>query len=181
MDSRITGLMTKWILCLFFAAACTVSQADVKGYMQLHGQNQGDIEGDCTLPGREGFIEVHEVTHLVEVPIDQATGQITGSRQHKPLVVRKRTEKSSPKICQALTSGERCRVELRLFRTLENGQEQHYYTIVLEDALVAAYHPATLADDDHLHEEVAFVYRQITWTYVPEGIEAQDDIGGLSP
>ncbi|MBD3241920.1 MAG: type VI secretion system tube protein Hcp [Chitinivibrionales bacterium] len=163
------------LACLVLAVAVTTSYSALNAYMRVQGQAQGVIEGECTRTGLENWIEVSSVTHLVEIPRDTHTGLPTGQRVHKPLVVRKRTGKSSPKLCQAVVTGEHCVVEIRLFRMSEAGSEEHYYTVKLEDAIIVDYHPQTLSDDTVLHEEVAFTYSKITWTYEPDGIQTVDD------
>ncbi len=179
VNSRRWKLVVRWA-CVLVAAAVGTAYSALDVYMRIEGQNQGVIEGESTRPGLENWIEVEEITHLVEVPIDEQTGLPTGARMHRPFVVGKCLGKSSPKLCQAIAANELCQVELRFFRQTLAGDE-HYYTIRLEDVLLIDYHPITPVDDDVVHEKVAFTYQRIVWTYEPDGIEAQDDLGGASP
>jgi len=151
-------------------------------YLTLEGANQGKMEGDVKQKGREKSILVYEVEHSIEIPRDTLTGMPTGQRLHKPFSITKHLDKASPLIMQAVTSGEHMKTfELKYFRINEKGQEEHYYTVKLENAIIVTtrqYKPLTfLAENKPYHdmEVVSFSYEKITVTYVPDGIEAEDD------
>lgn len=151
-------------------------------YMSLEGANQGGIMGDCTQAGREDMILVYDVRHEIEIPRDTHTGLPTGQRIHHPLAITKHIDKSSPQLMQACSSGEQLtNVELQFFRINDAGQEEHYYTIKLERAIIVQmknYKPMTFLPENkpyHDMEEVWFTYEKIIWTCVTDGIEAEDD------
>lgn len=151
-------------------------------YMTLEGQNQGKIEGDCDQSGREGAIVLYAIEHDIEIPRDTHTGLPTGQRIHHPLKVTKHFDKATPQLYQACTSGEQFKeVEIKYFRINEKGQEEHYFTIKLENAIlvsVQAYKPLTiLAENKPYHDmqTLQFTYSKIIWTYEPDGIETEDD------
>jgi len=151
-------------------------------HMTLEGQKQGKIEGSCDVRGREGTILVQGFKHEVCIPRDPQTGLPTGKRVHNPLTIVKLFDKASPKLYRALTSGEHMKtVELKLYRIDPSGKEEHYFTTKLEDAIVVSIRPwmsNSLAEntDRYFHmEEVSFTYRKVIWTWVPDGIEADDD------
>ncbi|MEK7397549.1 MAG: type VI secretion system tube protein TssD, partial [Candidatus Poribacteria bacterium] len=75
-------------------------------HMTLTGTNQGAIEGSCEMQGREGTILCEGLEHEVYIPRDIQTGLATGKRVHKALTIIKVFDKSSPKLYQALTTGE---------------------------------------------------------------------------
>jgi len=150
-------------------------------YLTLTGKNQGPIEGDCKQRGREGSILVYAVDHEVEIPRDMHTGLPTGQRIHKPLVVTKHIDKSSPSLMQACTSGEQfSEVVLKFFHITDTGTEEHYYTIRLENAIIVKMRnskPLTFLEENkpyHDMEEVQFTYEKIIWTAVVDGVEAED-------
>ena len=151
-------------------------------YLQVTGTNQGAIEGDCTQTGHENTILVYEFEHEIEIPRDSLTGLPTGQRVHRPLVITKHIDGASPKLNQACVSGEQLtEVILEFYRISERGIEEHYYTIKLERAIVVnmrSHKPMTLIEETkplHDMEIVSFTYEKIIWTYVPDGIEAEDD------
>ena len=71
--------------------------------------------------------------------------------------------------------------ELDFIRINEKGQEELYYTITLENAIIVAIHhekPLTFLDQNkpyHDMEEVSFTYEKITWSHKVANKEAVDD------
>lgn len=149
--------------------------------MQVEGEKQGKIEGSSQISGREGQILIQAVTHTIEIPRSPQTGLPTGKRVHLPMTVTKEVDKSSPKLYQALTSGEGLKsVVLDFFRISPEGKEEKYYTTKLENAIVVgirAWIPNCLdpsfSQFGHM-EDVSFSYEKITETWLKDGIEAQD-------
>ncbi|AZE54613.1 Secreted protein Hcp [Pseudomonas synxantha] len=160
-------------------------------YMTLEGSKQElitagtfteDSVGNIYQQGHEDQILVQAFDHQVIIPRDPQSGQPTGQRVHKPLMITKVFDKSSPLIFTASTSGERlgkCRLEW--YRTSAQGQQEHYYTIELEDAIIVdvktrmpnCQDPA-MAHFTHL-EDVYFTYRKIIWTHEISGTTESDD------
>ena len=152
------------------------------GYLYLEGNNQGQIEGDCVQKDREGAIVVYAFEHEIEIPKDTHNGLPTGQRIHKPFTIVKKFDSASPKVMQACTSGEQLASwELKLFRINDKGQEEHYYTIKLNESVIVKSNyetPLTFLDENkpyHNMENISFSYSSITHIYEPKGIEAQDD------
>ena len=101
-------------------------------YLMLEGQNQGKIEGSTKIQGHDGKILVQAVEHLVDIPKNPQTGLPAGKRVHQGITLTKEVDKSSPKLFQALTSGEQMKsVVLEFYRISPKGTEEKYYTIVL--------------------------------------------------
>lgn len=151
-------------------------------YLTATGEKQGTIEGSCDQTGREGTILCQAFDHTIAIPRDPQTGQPSGLRVHNPMEVIKFFDKATPKLYQALCSGERFSdVTLKWYRIDKAGIEEHYYTIVLEDAIVVtmnAWVPNCLDPqfESYGHmEKTAWTYRKIRWTWEPDGIESEDD------
>ncbi|EIP85399.1 hcp protein [Burkholderia humptydooensis MSMB43] len=150
-------------------------------YLTLEGETQGNIEGSCAIAGHENKILVQGVEHKIEIPKNLQTGLPTGPRIHGPMMLTKEIDKSSPKLAQALTSGEHMKsVVLEYWRINKDGKQEHYYTVKLENAIlmeIRSWTPNCLVLDNkelsHM-EDVSFTYEKITWTYVLDGIEAED-------
>ena len=68
----------------------------LNAHLKLVGQKQGQIKGSVTQKGREDSILVHAYSHEILFPHDLATGQSSGKRQHKPLVIVKDVDRSTP-------------------------------------------------------------------------------------
>lgn len=151
-------------------------------YCWLEGEKQGKIDGSCDQTGREKSILVQALEHNVYIPRNPQNGQPSGQRVHNPLKITKFFDASSPKLFQALTSGERMKsVELRFYRIDKTGLEEHYYTIKLEEAIIVGITPwipncldPSKESLQHM-EDVEFTYRKIIWTHEVDGIESEDD------
>ncbi|WP_297845505.1 Hcp family type VI secretion system effector [Pseudomonas sp.] len=160
-------------------------------YLSITGTKQGLITkeaftaksvGNIYQEGHEDQILVQAFAHQIIIPRDPQSGQPTGQRVHKPLMITKIFDRSSPLIFSALTSGEmltKCRLEW--FRTSSSGAQEHYYTIELEDALIVdvSSRMPNCQDPSQSHfthlEDVYFTYRKITWTHEVSGTSGSDD------
>jgi type VI secretion system secreted protein Hcp len=150
-------------------------------HLTLEGEKQGKIEGSCEMGGREGTILVYELHHNIHMPRDPHSGLPTSKRVHEPFTIVKMIDKSSPKLFQALCTGEHMKnVNLKFYRITKQGTEEHYYSTTLEDAIVVSFQPTipttlTAANDPFGHMElVSFTYKKIKMTWEPTGIEAED-------
>jgi type VI secretion system secreted protein Hcp len=151
-------------------------------HLTLAGEKQGQIQGSCDQVGREGTVLVQAMHHEVYIPRDLQTGLAKGKRVHGALTITKEFDKSSPKLYQALTSGEHLKhVEVKWYRINKDGVEEHYFTTRLEDAIIVSVKPsmANCLEErngvfGHM-EEVSFTYRKIIWTWEPDGVETSDD------
>jgi type VI secretion system secreted protein Hcp len=154
----------------------------LNAYLKLKGQKQGEIKGSVTQKGREGSIEVIAVSHEIVSPRDPASGQATGKRMHKPLVITKELDKSSPLLYAALASNETMKEwTLTFYRPDKGGKEVASYTITLTNAMIAGIQ-FVMPNNKHAdlmklmeYEEVEFVYEKIQWTWLDGGITAVDD------
>lgn len=160
-------------------------------YLTVEGQNQGaitagtftqDSVGNVYQEGHEDEILVQAFDHNVTVPTDPQSGQPTGQRVHKALTITKVFDKSSPLLYTALSSGEKLTsCIIKWFRTSADGQQEHYFTTELEDAIIVdiksymhnCQDPA-MAHFTHL-EDVSFSYRKITWSHEVAGTSGSDD------
>ena len=151
------------------------------GFLTLEGTNQGKMEGDCTQKGREKTILVYAVDHEIEIPRDTHTGLPTGQRIHKPLTITKHTDPATPLLFQACATGEQMKKwQLDYYHINEKGQEELYYQVTLENAIVVNirhYKPDTLNEANKPYkdmEEVSFTYEAITWEHKVANKTAQD-------
>ncbi len=119
--------------------------------------------------------------HKVEIPKDTHTGLPTGQRIHHPLTVMKAKDVSSPKLFAACCKGEQVDVELDFYRIKPTGEEELYYKITINDAVIVEMQENTpttfLAENKPYHdmENVSFTYSKITWSYTDGNIEYVDD------
>ena len=154
------------------------------------GNTQGAIEGfgswagEDDVEGREGSSIIYQLDHSITIPRNPGTGLPSGQRVHHPLRVIKRIDSATPKLFQALCSGEHfSEVVFKWYRVDAEGggYQQHFFTTTLEDAILVEmkdWFPITVdASKDQYPqcEDLAFTYRKIRWTWEVDGIEAQDD------
>jgi type VI secretion system secreted protein Hcp len=159
----------------------------LNAYLKLTGQKQGDIKGSVTQKGREGKIMVIAVTHEVFSPRDQVSGLPTGKRQHRPFIITKELDKSTPLLFSALVNNENISSwELQFFTphiqagTGAAGMEVNHYTVRLTNASIMDIKSVMLNNKNFElakfaeYEEVAFTYQKIQWTWVDGNIIAED-------
>ncbi|MFP4049994.1 MAG: Hcp family type VI secretion system effector [Desulfovermiculus sp.] len=151
-------------------------------YMKVKGKNQGEIKGDCAQGGdKKDTMLIYQVDHMVEIPKDTHTGLPTGQRIHHPFTVTKHKDQASPKLFNACCNGEQCDVQIDSYRIKDDGTEEKYFTIKLEQAILVnmrEYTPLTFLPDNkpyHDMEDVSMTYSKITWTYNDGNIEYTDD------
>jgi len=160
----------------------------LNAYLHLKGQKQGQIKGSVTQKGREGAIEVNAFTHELVSPRDATSGLPSGRRIHKPLVITKELDKSTPLLYNALVNNESLtQFELKCFTPSMSGRigavgtETNHFTIRLTNANIASIktvmHNNNIAESAALPimQEITFTYQKIEWTWVDGGITAMDD------
>ncbi len=159
----------------------------LNAYLKLKGQKQGEIKGSVTQKGRENKIMVIAVSHDIVSPRDPASGLPTGKRMHKPFVITKELDKSSPLLYNALVNNENIPEWELQFWTPQlkaatgGGTEVQHYSIKLINANIASisYRMANNKHPDLMkfaeYEEVAFTYQKVIWTWNDGGITAEDD------
>jgi type VI secretion system secreted protein Hcp len=154
-------------------------------YMTLKGRVSGDIKGSVTTPGHEGAIRVVAVQHEITSPRDAQSGLPTGKRQHKPFVVTKELDKSTPILYKVLATNESIASLVVKFMapapTGPSGATINDYTVTLTNASIAditfvmpSTVDATTSKSPEL-DRVSFTYQKIEWTWTEGGISASDD------
>ncbi|PAF46717.1 hypothetical protein BKH41_08655 [Helicobacter sp. 12S02232-10] len=163
-------------------------------YIKIEGSTQGLISsgasteasiGNRYQAGHEDQIMAQEISHIVTVPSDPQSGQPSGQRVHKPFTFTTSLNKSVPLLYNALTRGEKLtKVEIQWFRTSTTGGQEHYFTTVLEDAIITNIDllmPNAQDKDNNDKTElfsVSLNYRKITWEHVAAGTSGSDDWRG---
>jgi len=160
----------------------------LNAYLRLKGQKQGEIKGSVIQKGRAGKIMVIAVSHEIVSPRDPASGQATGKRMHKPFVITKELDKSTPLLYNALVNNENITVwELQFFAPQIQsigtgaGAEVNNYTVKLTNANIVDIRSVMLNNKNPdlakyaVYEEIAFTYQKIEWIWVDGGITSEDD------
>lgn len=158
-------------------------------FLTLSGTKTGAIQGDSVRSGRENTIEVEYLQQKVKTPIDPSTGASTGRRQYEPFVIRKRVERSTPLLLNALITNETLTGSFKFYKVdQKTGTEVNFYTIELKNARVISHNEYSPQANDSgagssavpSMEEVAFVFQTITWTIEDGGITATDTISSTA-
>src|SRR4029078_1209001 len=118
----------------------------LNAYLRIEGNTQGAIKGSVTQKGREDSIMVIAVSHEIVSPRDPASGLPTGKRMHKPFVITKELDKSSPLLYNVLVNNENIKTwELKFWTpqikaVSSGGQEVNHFTIDLLNANISSIH-----------------------------------------
>jgi type VI secretion system secreted protein Hcp len=150
-------------------------------FLKCIGQQQGAFEGPVTTKGFEKSVGVDVAEHAIVSPRDAASGLPTGKRQHKPFLITKSVDKTTPLFYHALINNETLTsCTIRFVRPSNAGTLDNYYTVKLTNASVAS---SEFKKGDARggagrlgeYEEIGFTYQKIEWTITDGGITAQDD------
>lgn len=154
--------MKTWIRSSLFAVALgglaltPIADADAATYLKLKGQKSGEIKGSIVTKGFEGTIAVESISHEIVSPRDPQSGLPTGKRQHKPFVITKQIDKSTPILSNMLVNNENI-TEWTLQVTEPNAKkgDQVSYKVKLTNANIASI-KTTTREDGTMIETVAF-------------------------
>ncbi len=154
----------------------------LSAYLRLTGERQGEVRGSVTQKGREGSILVTQVFHSLVGPRDPVTGRPTGKRMHKPFIVTKDLDRSTPLLLSILSHNESIpRWELQFYRSIAIGIERPIFTVQLTNANISSiqFHMLNVRNPAQARapeqEEVAFTYQKVVWTWNDGGVSAEDD------
>ena len=172
------------VIAAAFLLSTVQADAALDAYVYIVGQKSGAIKGGVTQPGREGSILMIGASHSVVSPRDPQSGLPTGKRQHKPFVITKEIDKSSPLLYNVLATNENLSTVTIKFWTPQVksatgvGTEVQSYTVKLTNANIASITFHDTADktttDEAPKEDVAFTYQKIEWTWNDGGITSAD-------
>ena len=134
----------------------------VIGSLSANGIHAGQIADD---------IDVVDFQWDIVSPRDAGTGQATGRRQHKPIVITIPADKASVLLTGALIQNQNLDSVVLALR--HQGDTEPYQTISLENAKVSVVHRMTIAGE--AYDEFSFVYEQIELTWADPPTTVQDD------
>jgi type VI secretion system secreted protein Hcp len=189
--SRVLAGLPGWGLAFLLACALmgAARQAGAAETVHLYLKANGvDIKGDSTQSslGREGSIEC--VYFEAKLSTLQADGVTMGTRQYKPLLIRKRIDKSSPLLYKALVQKQPIVGVFKFFRPSPTGDgtTEQFYTITIQGCYISSikqFVPDTIAPASSMDpplEEVTFNYTRIAWVYTNGNIGFEDNVGKVA-
>ncbi len=137
-------------------------------FLELKGAKFGQIKGDVIQKGREGSIAC--------LSFEQVISTRSGP---EAIVIRKRIDKSSPLLIQALSDNQLIEARFKFWRPQTKavtgvGSEEQFYTI--EGKLGRVLSVKILSSTESKEapmEEITLSFSDITWTYMEGGITTQ--------
>ena len=137
----------------------------IPAYLWLKDDGGALIKGSVDVQDREYSIEVKGYHHNVMIPTDSATGKVTGTRMHSPMLVIKDFDSSSPYLYKAVATGQNlASAEIKWYRINHAGVEEEYFNMFLEKVRVVSISPA-MATGNNPNETVELRYEKITWKH----------------
>jgi len=139
------------------------------------------VKGSVDINDREGSIEVIELMHGIELPIDQHTEKIIAKALHGDYAIIKEVDSASSFLYQGVTTGKRYqKAQLSFYKINHNGQETEYFRTILENVRIKGIEPFMFDIKDakferHNHLEALYLsYEIITWHYFDGNIIHSD-------
>lgn len=150
-------------------------------YLWLKDDGGNLVRGSVDVKGREGSIEIQELMHTVDLPIDDHTGKVVSKRLHGDYFLIKELDSSSPYLYQGVSSGKKFKeAVLNFYRINDNGQEEEYFRVTMENVRVNEIEPLMMDIKNpqyqkHNHLEAFYLaYEKITWHYLDGNIIHSD-------
>jgi type VI secretion system secreted protein Hcp len=137
-------------------------------YVTIEGTKQGKFKGESVREAHKGKVAGIAFGYEVSSPRDLASGQASGKRQHKPIMMTKEWGAASPQIFQALVTNEVLKsVLFEFIRTTSDGAEEVHHTVKLVNATISNLRQYIegvkhdQAHDVHELEDVAFTFQRV--------------------
>lgn len=147
-------------------------------YLWLKDDGGALIKGGVDVLNRESSIEIKGFHHNLMIPTDNATGKVTGTRMHSPMLLVKEFDYSSPYLYKAVSTGQNLTsAEIKWYKINNAGQEVEYFNIFLEEVRIVSISPSMASPDNpnenHM-ETLEFRYEKITWKHCDGNIMHTD-------
>lgn len=146
-------------------------------HLWLEDENGCLITGGCLMPLRLGSIELKSFSHGVTIPVDPNWGKLTGTRVHRPIVIVKEFDQTTPVLYRAVCEGRTLKkATIKMYRITDAGKESEYFNIVLENVKITTVSPylsPRSLSSTHL-ETLELRYEAITWKYMEGNILYRD-------
>lgn len=142
------------------------------GYMTITGKAQGLISAGCS--SQDSIGNKCQAGHLDEIMVLSYSHNMSNIGNikhptHKPIVITKNIDKSSPLLAQALANREEINCRISFYRTSSYGGQEKFYTVEINGGQIAdltVNMPHTIWHNDaEAQEHIAIRYRNITWTH----------------
>ncbi|SQA64164.1 Hcp family type VI secretion system effector [Yokenella regensburgei] len=146
-------------------------------HLWLKDENGSPIVSSCLMPLRLGSIELKSFSHGVTIPVDASWGKLTSTRAHRPIVIVKDFDQTTPILYRAVCEGRTLKqATIKMYRILESGTETEYFNILLENVKITTVSPHLAPNKmSSTHQETLELrYEAITWKYTEGNIIYRD-------
>jgi type VI secretion system Hcp family effector len=105
---------------------------------------------------------------------------VSGKRSYKPISFRKRIDRASPLIAQALAENHLVDADFHFFREDDSGVVSEYFRVAVTRGAVVSFREVLYDALDPAHatrpplEEVGLLFQRIAWTDVVNGVSFED-------
>ncbi len=150
----------------FLAGQRTINAAAAPAHVTLFvkviGKKQGTFKGDgLTSKAHLDQMLASSFDYGLVSPRDLATGQASGKRQHKPVVITKEWGPSMPQFLEAAATNEQLtKVTMEFWDTDKTGVQRLHFVVTLTNASVSEVKQHLASD--LLTEDLSFVFQKIT-------------------
>ncbi|HGS6999585.1 Hcp family type VI secretion system effector [Raoultella terrigena] len=150
----------------------------IPAYLWLKDDGGALIRGGVDVINRESSIEIKGFHHNLMIPTDNATGKVTGTRMHSPMLLVKEFDYSSPYLYKAVSTGQNLTsAEIKWYKINDAGQEVEYFNMFLEEVRIVSISPSMASPDNpnenHM-ETLELRYEKITWKHCDGNIMHTD-------
>jgi len=148
-------------------------------YLFLTDTLGNSIRGGSDAKDREGAIELINMAHHIDLPINMASASASANRVHRPVTLTKHVDCSSTYLLKAICQKERLKSALiKCYRINDAGLEEEFFNIFMEDVLVSHITPSlsSVGGSGLPSETFSLVYKNITWRYLDGNLCFTDNI-----
>jgi type VI secretion system secreted protein Hcp len=140
----------------------TAAPAHITLYVKVVGKKQGAFKSDgLTSRAHLDQMLASAFDYGIVSPRDPATGQASGKRQHKPVVITKEWGPSMPQFLQAAATNEvLTKVTMEFWDTDIRGVQRQHFVVTLDNASVSEVRQHLA--NDLLTEDLSFTFQKIT-------------------
>ena len=177
-------IILSFIIIFVSIFSCAAFAAETV-HLTLTGATQGLIKGESTQTslGRENTIECLSYVHSLITEPDPRTGIAGEVRDHFPVTISKRIDKSSPRLFKAWRNRERLEGEFWFYRPnpTGDGTTQQFYKVFLHAAYISGIRQEVLSTLNPQTstmptlERISFTYSGIEEVWMPDGFSYGDD------
>lgn len=153
----------------------------IPAYLWLKDHAGNPIKGPSDVNGREGSIEILCFIHGLQIPVDERSGRNTGTRTHNAMTLGKEFDCASTNLYRAVCTGQKLQsAELKWYRINNNGLEEEYFNMYLENVRIVSITPVMNhckePGTQHINhtEYIDLCYEKITWKYCDGNLSYTD-------